>query len=513
MANHVIKKGVESTQIDYKLSLETEKPKSWLKSVSAFANTQGGHIYFGYTNDTHEAIGMKNTQLTASKISELIEARISPRVRYALIETESNTEGRSCLDLKISCGPNYPYYYVHDRVREAYVRHGDRSVLATDLEINNLILKGQNRTYDTLPSRYNLSDVSFTLLQATYKKETGDDFILPRDLVSLRLVGEDEIVTNAGLLLCDQGYLKQSRIVCTRWKGTEKGSVDGDALDDQEYSDASLITLLNSAEIFVRNNSKNAWTIRGMRREEKSDYPYKAVREVLVNALMHRDYQIIGTEVHVDMFDDRMEITSPGGMFNGGRIQDMDLKHVPSIKRNEVISDIFGRLNYMDRRGSGIGRIINSYMECYQKPIFYSDEYIFLVTLPNRSMAGNGSIDTYAAEKTQLSSEKTQLSSEKTQLSPRKLNYGQDWELSYFNDVILKRIKKKFRKKTINQIRMLFDRYRYQYTFNRRNIAELFHITENGASDFLRKCLSEGIIAKEKRDSYRFVEIDNFEEV
>ena len=191
----------------------------------------------------------------------------------------------------------------------------------------------------------------------------------------------------------------------------------------------------------------------------------------------------------------------------------MDLKHVPSIRRNEVISDIFGRLNYMDRRGSGIGRIINSYMECYQKPIFYSDEYIFLVTLPNRSMAGNGSIDTYAAEKTQLSSEKTQLSSEKTQLSPRKLNYGQDWELSYFNDVILKRIKKKFRKKTINQIRMLFDRYRYQYTFNRRNIAELFHITENGASDFLRKCLSEGIIAKEKRDSYRFVEIDNFEEV
>src|SRR5699024_8400579 len=103
---------------------------------------------------------------------------------------------------------------------------------------------------------------------------------------------------------------------------TEKGSVDGDALDDEEFTDASLITLLSNAEAFIRTNSKNPWTIRGMRREENSDYPFKAVREVLVNALIHRDYQIQGSEVHVDMFDDRMEIVSPGGMINGSRIQE-----------------------------------------------------------------------------------------------------------------------------------------------------------------------------------------------
>lgn len=120
-----------------------------------------------------------------------------------------------------------------------------------------------------------------------------------------------------------------------------KGEVDGDALDDQEYSESCLIALLNNAEAFIRNNSRNPWTIRGMRREENSDYPFKAVREVLVNALIHRDYQIVGTEVHVDIFDDRLEITSPGGMMNGSRIQDLDLRHVPSIRRNEVVSDDF----------------------------------------------------------------------------------------------------------------------------------------------------------------------------
>ena len=284
------------------------------------------------------------------------------------------------------------------------------------MELNNLILKGQNKTYDALPTRYKLSDVSFTLFQATYKKETSDDLVFPRDLISFGLLDEDGMVTNAGLLLCDQGYLTQSRIVCTRWKGTVKGSVEGDALDDQEYSGASLITLLSSAETFIRNNSNNAWTIRGMRREEHSDYPYKAVREVLVNALIHRDYQIIGTEVHVDMFDDRMEIISPGGMFNGGRIQDMDLNHIPSVRRNEVISDIFGRLSYMDRRGSGIGRIVHSYMGGgMKKPVFYSDEFMFSVVLPNRSECITDRAEG-SDEKAQLSKEKTQLSEKKTQL-------------------------------------------------------------------------------------------------
>ena len=259
------------------------------------------------------------------------------------------------------------------------------------------------------------------------------------------MLTEDDQVTNAGLLLCDQGYLSQSKIVCTRWKGKEKGAVEGDALDDKEFSDASLISLLSDAESFIRNNSKKPWTVRGMRREEKSDYPFKAVREVLVNAMVHRDYQIIGTDIHVDMFDDRLEITSPGGMLSGSRIQELDLRRVPSMRRNEIISDIFGRLHYMDRRGSGIGRILNSYAEFIQKPQFFSTEYYFQVVLPNRSVAelAQMSIDLQEtqseSEKTQLGGQKTQSGSEKTQSVTRNSVPDQDWELIYFRDVFLKK--------------------------------------------------------------------------
>jgi len=278
-------------------------------------------------------------------------------------------------------------------------------------------------------------------------------------------------------------------------------------LDDKEFSDSSLISLLGNAEAFIRNNSKNPWTIRGMRREEKSDYPFKAVREVLVNAMIHRDYQIIGTEVHVDMFDDRLEIISPGGMLSGSRIQEMDLRRVPSMRRNEIISDIFGRLHYMDRRGSGIGRILNSYTEFAEKPRFYSTETYFLVELPNRSVAEPAQTAIELPE-TQSAFEKTQLRDDKTQF-----NYGKtqpnaedrDWELIYFRDVFLKERGEGLQKKAIDRLVTLFDRYRYNYNFNRRNIADLFSITENAGSRFLKACLDRQIIHKNKTDEYCFV--------
>ncbi len=121
--------------------------------------------------------------------------------------------------------------------------------------MDNLILKGENITYDELPSKYMIEDVSFTLLNATLKKETRKEINKDKDFISLELITNDGKVTNAGLLLSDQGFLTQSRIFCTRWKGLIKGSISGDAIDDKEYT-GSIISLLENAETFIKNNSK-----------------------------------------------------------------------------------------------------------------------------------------------------------------------------------------------------------------------------------------------------------------
>lgn len=494
--------GIEASFLDYKIFLEAEKPKSWLKSVSAFANTKGGHILFGVTDKTHEAIGLDDVQKAASKIAEIISVRISPKVNYTIDTFPGTREGKFCLDLSIFPGPHYPYYYVHEQTRECYVRRGDRSEPATTLEINTLILKGMNQTYDALPTSYKLDDISFTLLGATFKQETGESFNLPQDAVSLGLTTPSGEVTNAGLLLCDQGVLRHSRVVCTHWKGKEKGAIDGDALDDQEFFGTSLIMLLSNTEAFIRNNSKNPWTIRGMRREENSDYPFKAVREVLVNALIHRDYQNIGAEVHVDMYDDRMEISSPGGMMNGSRIQDLDLSMVPSMRRNEIISDIFGRLHYMDRRGSGIRRIINSYTRFKIKPNFYSNEYFFLVSLPNR---GVPSKIKHTTEETQLTSGETQLTSGETQLTSGEMQLtGEKMTLEMWKTNIRQKTGNKFQPRTVDKLAKLMMIYEDKYPFNRQIVANRFEISENAASRILKRAIDCGIVRKEKKGVYYF---------
>ena len=158
--------------------------------------------------------------------------------------------------------------------------------------------------------------------------------------------------------MTDQLTVYNSRMFCTRWNGLEKGSIFDDALDDKEY-EGNLIYLLKSGSEFIRNNSKVRFVKEAQYRVDKPDYAERAVTEALVNALIHRDYIVLGSEIHIDMFDDRVEITSPGGMFGGGSIQEYDIYSIRSMRRNPVIADLFHRMKYMERRGSGIRKIVS----------------------------------------------------------------------------------------------------------------------------------------------------------
>ena len=166
---------------------------------------------------------MENPQAVVSRLTELIKVRIDPTPRYRVREVE--IEGKSCVDLEVQDGPAYPYYYAFDGSHTAYVRHGDQSEEATSRELNELILQGMNQTFDALPSSYRVGDVSFTLLAATFKNLKKEDFDLEKDLPSAGLVTDDGQITNGGLLLCDQGVLKQSRISARAGKATTRAAL------------------------------------------------------------------------------------------------------------------------------------------------------------------------------------------------------------------------------------------------------------------------------------------------
>ena len=189
------------------------------------------------------------------------------------------------------------------------------------------------------------------------------------------------------MLLTDQNSVYNSRIFCTRWNGLKKTSIFDDAIDDKEFS-GNLITLLQNAGDFIKNNSKVRFTKKDTERIDKPDYAQRAVTEALVNALIHRDYIVMGKEIHIDMYDDRVEIVSPGGMFDGKAIQDRDIDTISSARRNPVIADLFHRMRYMERRGSGLRKILDStaqlpgYTDEF-KPQFISTDTDFIVVLKN----------------------------------------------------------------------------------------------------------------------------------
>jgi predicted HTH transcriptional regulator len=161
-----------------------------------------------------------------------------------------------------------------------------------------------------------------------------------------------------------------------------------EAIDDHEYS-GGLISLLNAAKSFVVANSKIMWRKQPGGRIEYPEYPERAYEEGIVNGLIHRDYLEVGSEVHIDIFDDRMEIFSPGGMPSGDIVQDLGLHRVSSLRRNPVIADLFQRLDLMERRGSGFGKILRAYdLESHKrgrdfKVLFSSIHMGFTLVLPN----------------------------------------------------------------------------------------------------------------------------------
>ena len=372
----------EASAYDKKQALELKKPKSWCKSVSAFANGNGGKLIFGIADDD-TLVGLADAKGDAEKISEIIKSHLDPIPEFELSFETIN--GKNLIVLTIMPSSQTPYYYIGDGQQQTFVRIGNESVVANPMKHKELVLKGSNMTYDSLTSRWKFEDMAFTVLRAAYFKRTNRSFE-DSDYESFGIINENGELTNAGALLADYSPVRHSRLFCTRWNGIDKANGVMDALDDEEYS-GSLITLLQAGLDFVSRNTKKAWRKTSDKRLEYPEYPERAVEEGLVNALIHRSYLELGSEVHIDIYDNRLEIFSPGGLMDGGSIKDMDIMNMASRRRNPVLADIFSRLKYMERRGSGFKKIVSAYknhdgFKDGLMPNFATPWDCFVLTLP-----------------------------------------------------------------------------------------------------------------------------------
>ncbi|MCD7750655.1 MAG: putative DNA binding domain-containing protein [Lachnospiraceae bacterium] len=468
----------ETTECDKKVALEEKRPKSWLKSVSAFSNGIGGAIIFGVSDD-EQPIGLENAKLIAEKISEIVKMRLDP-IPQVVLEIHQE-DGKDFVILRIPAGDETPYYYVGDGTRTAFIRVGNESIPAVAADLRRLVLRGTGKTYDSLLSPYQYKDFSFTRLRSVYRLRAGQD-MEESDFVSFGLMDETGTLTNAGALLADDSPVRHSRLFCTRWYGLDKASGVMEALDDKEYS-GSLVSLLQYGEDFIKNNTKKRWKKTPDGRVEMPDIPERAALECLVNGLIHRDYLETGSEVHIDIYDDRMEIYSPGGMYAGTFVQNLDTDRVPSKRRNPIIADVFSRMNYMERRGSGFRKIKSDYRAAVNylpelEPKFYSDSSSFWVTLYNL----NYHVPVEQSGKATFDEGKATFDEGKATFETQKAIFQ-----ASISDLHVKQ-------PTKEKMMKVYEKVGYSQPFGRAEIMNIISVSSYSAGELIKKMREAGLI-------------------
>lgn len=338
------------------------------KEIIAFANSDGGDIYVG-VDDNGKVIGVDNAEKVMEAIGNMIRDGIKPDLTaYTRIE-EYKEKGSSVIHVTVLRGAKRPYHLTDKGLKPTgvFVRHGIASVPATEDMIREMLRESDGISFDK--SRCVNQDLTFDYAEKFFS-DSGVAFG-EQQKRTLGLIDIDGYYTNAALLLSDQC---EHSIKCAVYDGTGKTSFKM----RKEY-DGSILKQMNEAYEYIGLNNNLNSTFDGLKRVEHPDYPEFAVREALINAIVHRDYDYSGSII-VNIFDDRIEIVSLGGLVKGITLE--DIKNGISQARNTIIANVFYRLKLIESYGTGIRRIVEAYQKELMQPSFSPATASFAVTLP-----------------------------------------------------------------------------------------------------------------------------------
>lgn len=343
------------------LEFKTDITNTFLKTVSAYANFRDGIILFG-VSDTGEAIGLDDPIAACLAIENKINDAISPKPDFSL-EINQRTK---VVTLSVKEGPDKPYLY-HGK---AYRRSDTATVEVDHQELRRLTLLGEGKSYDGLPAREDT--LQFQALGNVLKQKLGITAISLDILKTLNLYSEHTGYNHAAELIAD----------VNDFPGTDIARFGNDIdviLDRKQLIHISILQQYEEAVRFFQTYYQYE-KIEGMERKAKELIPEKAFREALVNALVHRTWDI-HANIRIAMFPDHLEISSPGGL-PFGVSKESYLHGYVSVLRNPIIASLFFRIHLIEMFGTGVKRIIDAYRDCDIKPTFTISEQAIVISLP-----------------------------------------------------------------------------------------------------------------------------------
>ena len=352
----------------FTVELKQEVNADFKKEVIAFANTDGGEIYVGVAKDG-SVTGVPKAEQVMEQIGNMIRDGIKPDLSgYTAIEAVPEGE-KTVVKVTVLRGAKRPYHLTEKGLKSTgvFIRHGVSSVPATEEMIRELLRESDGVTFDK--SRCVNQDLTFEYA-AKYFADNHVSFN-ENNKRTLHLIDADGYYTNAALLLSDQC---EHSIKCAVYEGNGKTKFK----TRKEFTGSVLRQMDEAYEFISLNNNLNS-TIEGLKRVDNPDYPPYAIREALLNAIVHRDYDYSGS-ILINIFDDRIEFVSIGGLVKGMTMQ--DVMGGVAQSRNMVLANIFYRLELIESYGTGIRRIMESYEGRMEQPVFAPAPASFVVILP-----------------------------------------------------------------------------------------------------------------------------------
>jgi len=339
------------------------------KEIVAFANTNGGTIYIG-VQDNGEIIGLDNADFVMQQISNSLRDNIRPDVSLFTNIELLQEDTKFFVKLTVSQGTKKPYYLSDKGLKPigVYIRSGTTSAPASEDAIRMMIKTTDGDSFEA--SRSLVQELTFNRLNEELQKR-GLEFTEVQ-MKNLGILSSDDIYTNMGLLVSDQ--CKYS-IKFAIFQGTDKLIFK----DRKELTGSLFAQLTDTYKTIDFYNSTKA-TFHDLLRTDERDYPEDAVREALLNAIVHRDYSFSGS-TFINLYSDRLEIISLGGLIPGLSLEAAMLG--VSQPRNEKLANLFYRMKLIEAYGTGISKIISCYKGLPVQPRFENVEGAFRVVLPN----------------------------------------------------------------------------------------------------------------------------------
>ena len=385
----------ESNNIEYKSALP-EQSEKYIKSIIAFANTQGGQLLIGVEDKTHNVVGVEEEFLfeTMDRIANAISDSCCPQIVPDI--HPQTVDGKTIIVIAVAPGVNRPYYLKSKgREKGTYIRVSGTSRPACFEKIRELEMEGARISWDEqICIDYPVRDEAVEQLCKdiiSFREKAG----LPRrEVTKVQLVNwkllksmEGHMLASNGFVLLTSDYFPFSKTQCAVFKGTERRIF----LDKQEYT-GPIYRQIEEAVSFVLRNIRLGAAVEGLLRRESYELPLEAIREMIINAHCHRLFTDESC-VQVAVYDDRLEVTSPGGLYNGLTYEEMMNGHTKL--RNRAIANILNQMGFVESWGTGIKKIKESAaayalpepefqvydgmvrIHLYRKPIIMNELYEF----------------------------------------------------------------------------------------------------------------------------------------